>query len=238
MIINQSDKELLDRIKKVQEQIEEALLVSGRKDKNLTVMAVTKTVPPHKVNLAIHSGIHLLGENRVQEFLSKRDEYDLTETQVHMIGHLQTNKVRQIIDKVSMIESVSSLKLAEEINRQAQKIGIVMDVLLEINIGKEESKSGFFKEEVEEALSILSQMSHIQVKGMMCIPPKENAEKFFSDMAQFFIDIKQKKIDNINMSLLSMGMSGDFQTAIRYHSNIVRLGTALFGARDYPASKG
>lgn len=238
MTISQSDKELLDRIKRVQEQVEESLIQSGRKPEELTVMAVTKTVPPHRVNLAIQAGIHLLGENRVQEYLSKREEYDLDHAQVHMIGHLQTNKVRQIIDKVSMIESVSSLKLAQEINHQAQKAGTVMDVLLEINIGKEETKTGFFREEIEEVLPILSQMSHIKVKGMMCIPPKENAEKFFSDMAQFFIDIKGKKLDNINMSLLSMGMSGDYQMAIRYHSNIIRLGTALFGARDYPATKG
>ncbi len=238
MTISQSDKELLDRIKRVQEQVNEALIESGRKPEELTVMAVTKTVPPHKVNLAVQSGIHLLGENRVQEYLSKREEYDLQNAQVHMIGHLQSNKVRQIIDKVSMIESVSSLKLAQEIDRQAQKSGTVMDVLLEINIGKEESKTGFFREEVDEALAVLSQLSHIRVKGMMCIPPKENTEKFFSDMAQFFIDIRDKKLDNINMSLLSMGMSGDYQMAIRYHSNIVRLGTALFGARDYPAEKG
>ena len=238
MTISQSDKELLDRIKRVQEQVNEALIESGRKPEELTVMAVTKTVPPHKVNLAVQSGIHLLGENRVQEYLSKREEYDLQNAQVHMIGHLQSNKVRQIIDKVSMIESVSSLKLAQEIDRQAQKSGTVMDVLLEINIGKEESKTGFFREEVDEALVVLSQLSHIRVKGMMCIPPKENTEKFFSDMAQFFIDIRDKKLDNINMSLLSMGMSGDYQMAIRYHSNIVRLGTALFGARDYPAEKG
>lgn len=238
MTISRSDKELLDRIKRVQEQVNEALIESGRKPEELTVMAVTKTVPPHKVNLAVQSGIHLLGENRVQEYLSKREEYDLQNAQVHMIGHLQSNKVRQIIDKVSMIESVSSLKLAQEIDRQAQKSGTVMDVLLEINIGKEESKTGFFREEVDEALAVLSQLSHIRVKGMMCIPPKENTEKFFSDMAQFFIDIRDKKLDNINMSLLSMGMSGDYQMAIRYHSNIVRLGTALFGARDYPAEKG
>jgi pyridoxal phosphate enzyme (YggS family) len=238
MTISRSDKELLDRIKRVQEQVNEALIESGRKPEELTVMAVTKTVPPHKVNLAVQSGIHLLGENRVQEYLSKREEYDLQNAQVHMIGHLQSNKVRQIIDKVSMIESVSSLKLAQEIDRQAQKSGTVMDVLLEINIGKEESKTGFFREEVDEALVVLSQLSHIRVKGMMCIPPKENTEKFFSDMAQFFIDIRDKKLDNINMSLLSMGMSGDYQMAIRYHSNIVRLGTALFGARDYPAEKG
>ena len=238
MTISQSDKELLDRIKRVQEQVNEALIESGRKPEELTVMAVTKTVPPHKVNLAVQSGIHLLGENRVQEYLSKREEYDLQNAQVHMIGHLQSNKVRQIIDKVSMIESVSSLKLAQEIDRQAQKSGTVMDVLLEINIGKEESKTGFFREEVDEALAVLSQLSHIRVKGMMCIPPKENTEKFFSDMTQFFIDIRDKKLDNIHMSLLSMGMSGDYQMAIRYHSNIVRLGTALFGARDYPAEKG
>ncbi len=196
-------------------------------------MAVTKTVPAELVNVAIQEGIDLLGENRVQEFQSKRESYDLRKAEVHFIGHLQTNKVKYLADTVTMIESVSSYKLAEEIDRIMGKKQKKMPVLLEVNIGNEESKSGFEPNNLVENLEKLSKLSNISIKGLMCIPPKGESEKFFYNIQKLFVDIKGKKLDNIDMSVLSMGMSADFEQAIQYGSNIVRLGTVLFGHRNY-----
>lgn len=196
-------------------------------------MAVTKTVPAELVNVAIQEGIDLLGENRVQEFQSKRESYDLRKAEVHFIGHLQTNKVKYLADTVTMIESVSSYKLAEEIDRIMGKKQKKMPVLLEVNIGNEESKSGFEPNNLVENLEKLSKLSNISIKGLMCIPPKGESEKFFYNIQKLFVDIKGKKLDNIDMSVLSMGMSADSEQAIQYGSNIVRLGTVLFGHRNY-----
>lgn len=196
-------------------------------------MAVTKTVPAELVNVAIQEGIDLLGENRVQEFQSKRESYDLRKAEVHFIGHLQTNKVKYLADTVTMIESVSSYKLAEEIDRIMGKKQKKMPVLLEVNIGNEESKSGFEPNNLVENLEKLSKLSNISIKGLMCTPPKGESEKFFYNIQKLFVDIKGKKLDNIDMSVLSMGMSADFEQAIQYGSNIVRLGTVLFGHRNY-----
>ena len=193
-------------------------------------MAVTKTVPPEAVNEAIRCGITLLGENRVQEYLSKRDLY-LPQSEVHFIGHLQTNKVKYICDNVDMIQSVDSLRLAEEINRLCERNGRVMDVLIEVNIGGEESKSGVSPEMLEELLYKASQLPNIRVKGLMCIPPAGGGEAFFLKMQQIHLDISAKKSDNISMSILSMGMSGDYKEAVKYGSTLVRIGTKLFGAR-------
>ena len=185
------------------------------------------------MNVAIQEGIDLLGENRVQEFQSKRESYDLRKAEVHFIGHLQTNKVKYLADTVTMIESVSSYKLAEEIDRIMGKKQKKMPVLLEVNIGNEESKSGFEPNNLVENLEKLSKLSNISIKGLMCIPPKGESEKFFYNIQKLFVDIKGKKLDNIDMSVLSMGMSADFEQAIQYGSNIVRLGTVLFGHRNY-----
>lgn len=233
MTTNQSADPALDNLRRIREEVRETLAKCGRSEKELRIMAVTKTVEPERINQVIDAGIDLLGENRVQEFLSKEEAYHLERAQVHFIGHLQSNKVKYIIDKVTMIESVSSLKLAREIDRCAAKAGRTMDVLLEVNIGEEESKSGFAKEELWNALPELAQLPHLHVKGLMCIPPVMQSEKFFCDTRQLFIDIKDKKLDNIDMSILSMGMSADYKTAIEYGSNIIRLGTALFGRRNY-----
>lgn len=216
-------------------EVRQAAMDCGRDPSEVTLMAVTKTVAPELVNEAIVNGITLLGENRAQELLEKYDSYDKSGVEIHFIGHLQTNKVRQIIDKVSMIHSVDSLHLAKEIDKQAEKHGKVMDILVEVNIGEEESKSGIAASELEELLLEIAKLSHISVKGLMCIPPasenlQENAH-YFAKMQQVFIDMKQKNMDNINMSILSMGMSNDYKTAIQYGSNIVRIGTALFGSR-------
>ena len=215
--------------------VRQAAIDCGRDPDEVTLMAVTKTVAPELVNESIANGIHLLGENRAQELLEKYDFYEKENVEIHFIGHLQTNKVRQIIDKVSMIHSVDSLHLAQEIDKQAAKIGKIMNILIEVNIGDEESKSGVSAAELLDLLGKISKLQHISVKGLMCIPPaskndEENAH-YFAKMQQLFIDMKQKNMDNINMSILSMGMSNDYKIAIQYGSNIVRIGTALFGSR-------
>lgn len=223
-------KELVrENYKRISYEISEASAKYGN-GKKVRFMAVTKTVPPELINEAIYCGVELLGENRVQEFCEKREAY-LPEASVHFIGNLQTNKVKYIIDHVSMIQSVNSLRLADEINRLAFKRGIVKDVLIEVNIGREESKGGVFPEELQDLVYHVSNCENLRLKGLMSIPPKEDAEKYFSAMQELYIDISSKKIDNINMSVLSMGMSSDFATAIKYGSNLVRIGSRLFGAR-------
>ncbi len=215
--------------------IEKAAIKAGRNPQDIILLAATKTVDVDAINYAINKGISYIGENKVQEFLQKNDS--VTEAHRHFIGHLQTNKVKDIIDKVEMIHSVDSLKLAKEISKQAQKKNLTMDILLEINIGEEESKWGFLPQNLEENLLQISKLANIFVKGLMAIPPvcekpEENRE-FFKQMYKLFIDIKDKKIHNSSMEYLSMGMSDDFTVAIEEGSNIIRLGTALFGKRVY-----
>lgn len=233
MMENQLDNVVRENIKKLFFNVNESLIQNNREKESLQIMAVTKTVDPRLINIAIESGINLLGENRVQEYLSKKDDYNLEKAKVHFIGNLQTNKVKYIIDKVDTIQSVSSIKLAKEIDKHSSKLGIKKDILLEVNIGKEENKTGFFSDELPIALEEVAKMDNIYVKGLMCIPPKSNTEKFFYEMEKIFIDIQSKKLDNINMSVLSMGMSNDYKLAIKYNSSIIRIGTALFGNRNY-----
>lgn len=220
---------------RVLEKLEIAAEKSGRDKKEITLLAATKTVDPDTINYAIEKGITHIGENRVQELLSKHSL--LKPVHSHFIGHLQTNKVKDIIDKVEMIESVDSLKLANEISKQALKRGITMDVLLEVNIGGEESKSGFTPEEVEKAVEEVAKLPAIRVKGLMAIPPAadlpEESRKYFRKMYKLFIDIQGKTIDNSNMSVLSMGMSNDFDIAAEEGATLVRVGTSLFGRRIY-----
>lgn len=208
---------------------------SGRSAEDVTLLAATKTVDADTVNYAIKKGITHIGENRVQELLSKYSFINPVHS--HFIGHLQTNKVKDIIDKVEMIESVDSLKLAKEISKQAGKCGIVMDILAEINIGGEESKSGFAPEDAENAVREIAKLPNIHIKGLMCIPPvanmPEEARKYFRKMYKLFLDIGAKNIDNSCMSVLSMGMSGDFDIAVSEGANLVRVGTSLFGKRNY-----
>ena len=230
MMVNPSDKYsyVCENLKSIMDEIEEAKVKVNRTDE-IRFMAVTKTVCPEAINEAIKCGVNLLGENRVQEYLSKFEQYEPCE--VHFIGHLQTNKVKYIVDKVSMIESVDSIKLAEEISKQCLKIGKEMDILLEINSGCEESKSGFTFEDVKNAALEIANLGNIHIKGLMTIPPQVDTEKFFEKMQSIYIDIKGENIDNIDMQWLSMGMSGDFPLAIQYGANIVRIGTRLFGVR-------
>lgn len=219
----------------VTEKFNKALEKSPLENKDIILLAATKTVDADTINYAIEKGISYIGENKVQELLSKDGK--IIKVHNHFIGHLQTNKVKDIIDKVELIQSVDSLKLANEISKQAVKRGICMDILLEVNIGNEESKWGFKPEEVEKAVCEIAKLSGIRIKGLMTIPPIcENSlevRKYFRKMYKLFIDIGDKKIDNSSMDILSMGMSDDFPIAIEEGANLVRVGTALFGKRNY-----
>ena len=219
------------------ERIAEAAIKSGRKPEDVRFMAVTKTVEPALINAAIEEGITLIGENRVQEYLGKAPELHLDGVEKHLIGHLQKNKVRQIVGKVDMIESVDSIEIAREIAKRSEMQGITTDVLLEVNIGGEESKFGFAPDTLEENLAQIYELSHIRVEGLMSIPPiceqKAQIRQFFSQMNELYIDFSSKIFNNINMNILSMGMSADYYEAILEGANLVRVGSALFGERIY-----
>lgn len=219
----------------VKERLQKAAEKSGRNAEDIILLAATKTVDAETVNYAISKGIKYIGENKVQEFLYKND--GIVSAKRHFIGHLQTNKVKDLIDKVELIQSVDSVKLAKEISKQAVKNGIEMDILLEVNIGGEESKWGFIPEKLEENLREIANLPGLHIKGLMAIPPVcENMEenrKYFREMYKLFIDISGKKIDNSSMEILSMGMSDDFDIAVEEGATLIRLGTALFGRRIY-----
>lgn len=241
---------VLENIKDAQQKIEAAAKQSGRSVDDVVLLAATKTVDADTINFAIHNGVKCIGENRVQELLEKYDAIDKENVDIHFIGRLQTNKVKYIADKVSLIHSVDSVKLAKEIDKQCAKIGKVMDVLVEVNIGEEESKGGIMCQDVEGFLREISAFKNIRVVGLMCIPPiiledfeDEKAKNdpstkksyknndFFKKIMKLFLDISKKKLDNIYMHKLSMGMSDDFEEAVREGSNIVRIGRGLFGSR-------
>ncbi len=229
-------KSVEENYKSVLDSVKESAVKAGRDENEVRLMCVTKTVEPPYINKVLELGADLIGENRVQEYLGKRDKLNLNGAERHLIGHLQTNKVRQIVGEVDMIESVSSLKLAKEISRVSVSKGIVTSCLIEVNIGREESKSGIFSEALADAIYEMAELPGMKIKGLMSIPPiceTGEARKYFAEMRQYFIDIKDKKIDNIDMEILSMGMSGDYEAAIAEGSNIVRVGSAIFGARKY-----
>ncbi len=221
----------------VREQVENACARAGRAVSEVTLVGVTKTVDAPLINAALDAGLTAIGENRVQEYLSKKDDLHLDGVARYLIGHLQTNKVRSIVGQVDMIQSVDSLKLAAAIDRVSAEKGIVTPVLVEVNIGEEVSKDGICAENAEELLCQMASYEHISVQGLMTIPPISDTEAkkrhYFSKMHQLFIDIQSKKIDNISMNVLSMGMSGDFEEAIAEGSTMVRVGTAIFGRRHY-----
>jgi len=209
----------------------------GKRAEDITFLAATKTVDAPTINHAISLGLRYIGENRVQELLSKYDDYDLDHASLQFIGHLQSNKVRQIVGKVDLIQSVDSVKLTKEISRCSQARGIVSDILVEVNIGREANKSGVMPETLHELLDEIRLIDAVKVRGLMTIPPIcENAQencKFFDNMRNIFLDIKSKNIDNISMDILSMGMSDDYSEAIKSGATMIRVGSALFGARNY-----
>lgn len=227
-----------ENLKYIRNEIADAAFKSGRSVDDIRLMAVTKTVSVEKINYAIeHCGIDLIGENKVQEYISKKDTLMLKGVEKHLIGHLQTNKVKKIIGEVDMIQSVDSLHLAEIISKEATNIGKKSDILLEINIGDEASKTGFDKTAFAESLEKISLLPNICVKGLMTIPPicenRTQLEKYFDSMSDYYNEIKSKKYKNFDFSVLSMGMSGDYKEAITHGSNLVRVGSAIFGARIY-----
>ena len=216
-----------ENLKLIRENVGEAAEKCGRKAEDIRIMAVTKTVAPEIVNHAIELGLDLLGENRVQEYLSKAEAYSPAE--VHFIGGLQTNKVKYIIESVSMIQSVDSLKLGTEIDRLAAKHGRVMDILCEVNIGGEESKGGVAPDKLRELIAQLAQLKNIRIKGLMTIPPPSQSDIFLGRMQELYNDLRDNKIEGADMQVLSMGMTHDYAEAVKYGSTLVRIGSGLFG---------
>jgi pyridoxal phosphate enzyme (YggS family) len=231
------DPNLEYALRTVEENIARACEGSARPPDAVQLLAVTKTVDSERINQAIALGVNQIGENRVQEYLSKKDALHLDGVKKHLIGHLQTNKVRRIVGEVDMIQSVDSVKLADAISRVSVEKGIVTPILIEVNIGGEEAKSGVSPDRLEELLENIHDFSGIHVCGLMTVPPiltKESEKRaIFSKMYQLFVDNRAKKLDNIDMLELSMGMSGDYVEAILEGSTIVRVGSAIFGARHY-----
>lgn len=221
---------LLENLKNIRSKIDE---------NKVTLLAVTKTVPVERINLAIlEGGIRYIGENRVQELLQKYDQLAMRdELHIHLIGSLQTNKVKYIIDKVELIQSVDSERLVNEIQKQAAKIGKVQDILVEVNVGGEDSKGGIAPSELQKLLSHIKNCPNIRWKGLMCIPPisqdRSTLQGYFESLKKLLVDNVDKKMDNINDYILSMGMSGDYEIAVECGSNMVRIGSALFGSRKY-----
>lgn len=231
------DTELSDNLAHVEETIQLACDRAGRARKEVSLLAVTKTVEPARINQAIALGVTQIGENRVQEYLGKVPSLHLEGVKRHLIGHLQTNKVRQIVGQVDMIQSVDSIRLAAEIDRRSQALGIVTPILVEVNIGGEEAKSGVAPDCLEALLEEMAPLQGISVQGLMTVPPilTENEKKraIFSKMYKLFVDIRDKNMDNIHMLELSMGMSGDYPEAILEGATMVRVGSAIFGRRQY-----
>lgn len=217
------------------EKIYNAASLAGKNGDNITLIAVSKTVEIEKINYALSLGLNNIGENKVQEYLEKYDY--LSDCNRHLIGHLQSNKVKKIVGKVDMIQSVDSVSIANEIGKRSCDNKIITDILLQINAGNEESKFGFSVEEIEERLFEISQIKGIKIRGLMAVAPicesESEIRKIFSVINNKFIDIDSKNIDNVSMDFLSMGMSGDFEAAIAEGSNMVRVGTSLFGKRIY-----
>ena len=221
----------------IKSQIREAATACGRNPEEILLCAATKMNDADAVRQAIAAGVDLCGENRVQELVQKQAEDAYRGAPVHFIGHLQTNKVRQVVGKVDLIQSVGSVRLLDAIEKEAAKQGICQQILLEVNIGNEESKSGFAVSELPEVLSKMGGFSHIQVRGLMAIPPicenSADSRKFFQEMYNLCVDIRAKKYDNVWVDILSMGMTDDFREAIACGSTMIRVGTAIFGPRNY-----
>lgn len=226
-----------ENLKIVEKNIEEACKRAGRDRNEVTLIAVSKTKPVEMIREAMDCGMIHFGENKVQEMLDKIEAIPNKKLQWHMIGHLQRNKVKYIVDKACLIHSVDSLRLAEQIEQEAAKKNVIVNILIEVNIAREESKFGIMPEKLDELLEKIKNFSHIKVKGLMTIAPfVENSEEnriHFQNLHQLYIDIKSKNTDNINMEILSMGMTGDYEVAIEEGATMVRVGTGIFGNRYY-----
>ena len=227
---------ILKRLALVQEKIAESCHKSGRPGQDVTLIAVSKTMPVCDLQEAYHAGVRDFGENKVQELLEKADLLP-SDIRWHMIGHLQRNKVKYIVDKVDMIHSVDSLRLAETIEQEAAKKNVVVNVLLEVNVAEEDTKFGLKVEEVIPLIEQISSFKHIKICGLMTIAPYvENAEEnrdVFARLKQLSVDINKKNIDNVSVRELSMGMTNDYEVAIEEGATMVRVGTGIFGEREY-----
>ena len=227
---------LQENFKQVEANIRKACERAGRDPKEVTLIAVSKTKPVEMLREAYDFGTRVFGENKVQEIVEKYDALP-KDIHWHMIGHLQRNKVKYIIDKVDLIHSVDSVRLAETIEKEAGKHGITARILLEVNVAEEESKFGLKMDEVIPLAEKISQFSHVNLRGLMTIAPfVENPEKnrsIFADLHKLYVDIKRKNIDNGTVSILSMGMTNDYEVAIEEGATMVRIGTGIFGSRDY-----
>ena len=221
-------------LKEVRKRIEENCRIAGRSPDEVTLIAVSKTKPVEMLLEAYEAGARQFGENKVQELTAKIPQMP-EDIKWHLIGHLQTNKVRQVIGRTTLIHSVDSIRLAKEIERESEKHNLVTDILLEVNAAREDSKFGFYLEDTEEALRQISRFPHVRVKGLMTIAPfvanAEDNRPIFRKLYEFYVDMKSKNIDNVNMTVLSMGMTGDYEVAVQEGATMVRVGTGIFGVR-------
>lgn len=229
--------EIAENLKKIQDKITAAAIKAGRAPEDIKLVAATKMNDAGRVKEAIAAGLRAAGENRVQEMLEKNALGAYEGAELHFIGHLQKNKVKNVVGLCSVIESADSAELLTAISHRAESLGICQNVLIEVNIGGETAKSGVSPDKIYELLETASGLNGISVNGLMTIPPFSDkiveTRNYFDKMYKLFIDIKEKKYDNINMRFLSMGMSGDFEEAIYAGANIVRVGSAIFGERHY-----
>ena len=221
----------------IEERIRQAASRVGRDHEDIKIVAVSKTKPAQMVLQAYDAGFRVFGENKVQEMLEKQESAYCKDLEIewHLIGHLQTNKVRQVIGKAALIHSVDRMNLAYEIQKCAEKKNIISNILIQVNVGREDTKSGFYLEETREAVDLISKLHNIRIHGLMTIAPfrlnPEENRKLFRELYEIYIDINREKKDNVIMSILSMGMSNDFEVAVEEGANMVRIGTAVFGER-------
>ena len=228
---------IAENVARIRAEMNEAAIAAGRDPSEIKLCAATKMNDADAVRQAIAAGVDCCGENRVQELTAKLAENAYEGAPVHFIGHLQTNKVKQVVGKVDLIQSVDSERLLAAIDKEAAKQGIIQNILLEVNIGEEASKSGFQAEDIPEIVEKIGEFPNVCIKGLMAIPPISEKEgenlKFFQKMFHLSVDIKKKIEDNVMVDCLSMGMSGDYRDAIMAGSTMIRVGTVIFGARDY-----
>ena len=227
---------IAENIARIRANMAAAAREAGRDPKEILLVGASKMNDAAACREAVAAGIDALGENRVQEMVQKLEQHAYDGAPLHFIGHLQRNKVKQVVGKAALIQSIGSPELLAEVDRQAEKLGIVQDILLEVNIGGEEAKSGFAPDAVEQAAAQAKTLAHVRVRGLMTIPPadatREENMAYFEKVRALYVDISRKMYDN-GLEYLSMGMSGDFADAIRAGANMVRVGSAIFGARDY-----
>lgn len=229
--------DIAENVAVLRERIERAAALAGRAPGEVAFVAATKMNGADNVRAAVAAGVDACGENRVQELVEKYEQGAYTGAPLHFIGGLQKNKVKYLVGKVDLIQSVDSRELALTIAKKAQQLGLVQDVLIEVNIGREEAKSGVSPEGADELIAELSELAGIRVRGLMAIPPNIELDPknsvYFEKMRNLYVDMRTKKYNNVSIEILSMGMSGDFEAAIACGSNMVRIGSAIFGPRIY-----